>query len=107
MDKPITRRDLLEVLDLWGNAFETRIDARIDAKLDAKLGELRIALSAEFAQHADRVLDEARKFTASLDDKYKDLRARVDALEAHDEALTARVAALETTTPPPRRQRRR
>jgi hypothetical protein len=108
MDKPVTRRELLEVLDLWGNAFE----ARVVTKLDATLHQLRIELSVEFAQHSDRVLEETKKIVAVVDEKYRGLPVKVDACEAKLDELAShklpeRVAALEANAPPPKRQRRR
>jgi hypothetical protein len=118
MTKPFTKRDLLEVLDLWGNAFEARIEAKFEAKFEARFTKLearfetfRRELTAEFAQHADRILDEARQYAAVIDEKYNDLPPRVNALEARAEAhkdLPDRVAVLEANAaPPPKRQRRR
>lgn len=125
MDKPVTKRELLEVLDLWGSAFEARIDAKtdakldkleakleakIDAKIDAKLAEQTKVLSAEFARHADRILDETKKIVGVLIEPLKDLPKRVEVLEAkakQNEDLPERVAALEAKAFPPKRQRRR
>ena len=123
MDKPVTKRELLEVLDLWGNAFELRLEARLEAQLEAQLeakleeklnvkfGEVYRALSAEFARHTDRIVDETRKMITLVDEKYNDVPSRLTALEvqakAHED-LPDRVAALEANaTPPPKRQRRR
>jgi hypothetical protein len=112
MDKPVTKRELHEALEIWGGALEARIDAKLEAKLDAKLGafEARIdakldakldskieamgaRFSAELAQHTNRILDAVYEITGAVDEKYSDLPARVTRLEAK--------------VFPPKRQRRR
>ncbi|HEY5928165.1 MAG TPA: hypothetical protein VIV11_41040 [Kofleriaceae bacterium] len=122
MDKPVTKRELHEALDLWSGALEARLEARFETKFATKLeliewgqrlsAELQMwghtlsaelkqhadtwghRLSAELTQHSNRVLDETRKIVSVVDEKYSD--------------LPGRVAALETgAAPPPKRQRRR
>lgn len=100
MSKPVTKRELHEALELWGGALEARLEARLEAKFDSKLQAMgdRIEtwgrsmsaeiqnwgrqLSAELQQHTNRILEETRKMVAGVDDKYRDLPGRVDALEA-------------------------
>lgn len=96
MDKPVTKRELHEALEVWGGALEARIDARFDARisrLETKTEQSKDQLSAELAQHADRILEETRKMVGVIDQKYSDLLGRVDALEQ--------------SMPPPKRPRRR
>lgn len=89
MDKPVTKRELHEALEIWGGALEARLDAKIDSKLDA----MGARLSAELAQHTNRILDTMYEVTGAIDEKYSDLPARVTRLEAK--------------VFPPKRQRRR
>ena len=121
MDKPITKRELHQALEVWGGALEARLEARLATKLE--LAEWGNRLSAELKQHADtwghrlsseltqhadtwghrlsseltqhsnRILDETRKIVGVVDEKYSD--------------LPGRVAALEAAAPSPKRQRRR
>jgi hypothetical protein len=89
MDKPVTKRELHEALEIWGGALEARLDAKIDSKLDA----MGARLSAELAQHTNRILDTMYEVTGAIDETYSDLPARVTRLEAK--------------VFPPKRQRRR
>ena len=96
MDKPVTKRELYEALELWGGALEARIGVTIDncrSELRAEIQALGKWLSAEFAQHANRMLDTVKEITGAVDEKYND--------------LPGRVAVLEAKVLPPRRQRRR
>ncbi len=121
MDKPVTRRELREILadyptkrdlrealaeypkrvelEAWGGALNAKIDtttARLDAKIDAlgaRVDRLGVELSAELAQHTNRILDAVYAITGAVDEKYNDLPPRVLRLEAK--------------VFPPKRQRRR
>jgi hypothetical protein len=107
MDKPVTKRELHEALEVWGGALEARIDARFDARisrletkteaLSVEIRQSKDQLSAELAQHADRILEETRKMVGVFDQKYSDLPGRVDALEQ----------SLPRELPPKRPRRRR
>ena len=90
MDKPVTKRELYEVLEIWGGALEARIESRFDTKLDhlearietrfdTKLDQWGNRLSAELAQHTNRILEETRSMIRVIDDKYE---PRVSKLEA-------------------------
>ena len=111
MDKPVTKRELYEALEVWGGALEARADAKLgvlearletkletklDLKLDAFRDEVRVQLkhlSVELAQHANRIIDTMKEMVGVVDEKYND--------------LPGRVAVLEAKVLPPRRQRRR
>jgi hypothetical protein len=99
-DGPVTKRELYQVLDVWGGAFEARLDAKLDAlfrasteSVRAELERMRARLSGELAQHTNRIVEETQKMLGGFEEKYKTLPDRIDALER--------------AWPPPMRQRRR
>ena len=88
MDAPVTRRELREELDQrFGElhkflaALISKLDARFEA-IDARFEETETRMSAEMARHARAIEESVRTQIVALDDKYKDLPARVSALEA-------------------------
>lgn len=103
MDKPVTKREMHEALGIWGGALNARTDAleakldataaRLDSKIDSKIDAMGARLSAELAQHTNRILDAVYEITGAVDEKYSDLPPRVTRLEAK--------------VFPPKRQRRR
>lgn len=100
MDKPVTKRELHEALEIWGGALDARLEAKLDARLgafearvDAKIDAVGARLSSELAQHTNRILEEVHQIIGAVDEKYRDLPPRVTRLEAK--------------VFPPKRQRRR
>ena len=98
MDAPVTRRELREEL--------AALESRLEQKLEQKLGAFRIELSAEFARHANAILEQCREWFVVIDDKYKALPGRVQKLDDTVQSLTDRVQRLEDAAPKPKRPRR-
>jgi hypothetical protein len=97
MDRPVTKRELIEVLNEKLANYATKADleralARYATKEDLKLSleawgavlEDRIAkgLSLELKQHTKVILESLQGQVSASDDKYKDLPPRVKTLEA-------------------------
>lgn len=96
MDEPVTRRELHEALEIWGEVLADRIEARIDARLEAHRAETRAELQAirtdlrdmegrlhdELARHSSANRDELTGRVNVVDEQYRDLPARVTRLEA-------------------------
>ena len=70
MDKPVTKRELHEALEVWGGALEARLDAKLENSrklLSAELVQSEKRLSAELAQHTNRILDTVKEIVAPVD----------------------------------------
>jgi len=91
MDKPLTKRDLLDAFDNFLGALMPRLDERFATKreLEEMNRDLRQLISAE----ADDTRQEMRKLVGAqdakhrvelgtVDDRYRDLPERVGKLEA-------------------------
>jgi hypothetical protein len=107
MDKPITKRDLIEAFDMFLGALTPRFDA-LERKFETRLDEMNRDLRQLISSSADDTKKEVRMIIASfqglyrgeigvVDDKYEDLPGRVEKLEA----------AVFRTGPAAKRQRRR
>ena len=83
-------------LEIWGGALLAEIrgvDQRLSHRMDGfeqrmdsfeqRLGGMVQELSAEFARHAQALLEASRSDMGVVDEKYKDLSARVTRLEDH------------------------
>lgn len=99
MTTPITRADLMEVLDLWGGALREQM-VSMEAATKQDLADLAIRqdlfettlrqdlvgmerrLSAELAQHTRSSATDVQGQIAVIDEKYADLPGRVARLEA-------------------------
>lgn len=86
MDAPVTRRELHETLELWGGALEARLESRIVVSLERRIVALFEMFEARFMSelrsHVQGALEDVRGRVSAIDDKYKDLPARVGRLEA-------------------------
>ena len=105
MDKPVTRRELQEILGEAFGSFLTMLDKRFDAlptkdwvnaTIAASESRMKTWFGAELARHTGSVDERHRTEVSVIDDKYKDLPDRVTKLEA-----------AVFPTPPAKRQRRR
>ncbi|HSD86656.1 MAG TPA: hypothetical protein VLB44_04050 [Kofleriaceae bacterium] len=110
MDRPVTKRDLLDAFDNLLGAFMPRLDERFATKrdIDTRLEEVNRDLRQLVSSEADATRREIREFVRTqqeqhrreielVDDRYRDLPERVGKLEA----------AVFRPSPPVKRQRRR
>ena len=77
---------LEQKMDLWGGALKAHFDAAITQHVDAAVTRLHFdaavtRLSDELRRHVTASNEQHRTEIAALDDKYKDLPARVARLE--------------------------
>lgn len=103
MDAPVTRRELHETLDLWGNAFEQRIERRFENFM-AGVKALFEAFEVRLVEMEARLMRELRSQTKASEDE---LASRPVAVDEQYKDLPARVTRLETKVFPPRKPRRR
>lgn len=85
MSTPVTRGELREELA----KFEIRLDQKFDQKLDlwggallARIAESEKRMIAELARHCNAIQEALLKQISAIDEKYRDLPARVRRLEA-------------------------
>ena len=83
MDRPVTKRELLEVLD-------SKLDSKLEdyptkeylsKSLEAWAAAIEDRLTKVIAQSANAILEGVRSQIAVIDDKYQDLPPRVKKLE--------------------------
>jgi hypothetical protein len=84
MDEPVTRRELHEALDIWAGAIMSQMSAQLAAQtahLTAEIAASEQRYRDELARHVRASEKNMRTWIAGLDDKYRDLPARVSKLE--------------------------
>jgi hypothetical protein len=89
MDAPVTRREMHEALEVWARAVIDRMTARTTSIVEVAVAAMRSAVQAsehrltdELRRHTKASEDELTSRLTVIDDKYKDLPARVSKLEA-------------------------
>ncbi len=97
MTEPVTRRELHEALEIWGNTLEERIVSRVTAQVTV---QVTAHTSAEIARHVTASEERIRADMRAMLDPHHGVPDRVTGLEARVERLEAKVLA-------PKRARRR
>jgi hypothetical protein len=103
MDAPVTRRELHETLELWGGALEARLEGRIVA-LEERFFGLEGRVVALFESFEARFMTQLR---AQVQGALEDVRGQISAIDDKYKDLPARVGRLEAKVFPPRKSRRR
>ncbi len=96
MSQPVTRGELHEALGIWGGAIRAEM-AEQGKALRAEMAKMRAEIEQDLARHIAAALENFRAYVgvladkiAAVDDTYKDLPPRVEALERKATARTKR-----------------
>lgn len=85
MDAPVTRREMHEALEIWAGAIIEKVTASVTesvmARVNALFEERDARLTAELTHQIRASAADTHRYIAALDDKYRDLPARVTRLE--------------------------
>ena len=105
MSQPVTRGELKQELQAFGEQLEARFDRKLEfwgGALNAKLD----AMHVELARHTQAILQAMRVEIRAATDPFRDLPARVKHLETDLAGIPERVSRLEETVFPPKPRKR-